>query len=159
MWINTTEGREFILELSQSVVAEVAPEELPLFAELAQEYLDDPSPPDLAAPANNEPLGFGLEEILVAVTPAAMAMTSSALTYVLAEVIKATQAESAAVIKSKIKTLFNAKEKSHDPPPLTPEQLDRVRKLARKQARSFGMNADQAERMVDALIGRLVMGS
>ena len=155
MWTETTEGREFIKEISLDVVTQVAPEELDLFDELVQEYFEDPSPPDLSATVSDDPLGFGLAETLVAVTPAATALVSVVLSYLLTEVIKATQEEGAAVLKRKIKKLFNPD--SQEASPLTQPQLEQIKKLARKQAIQFGLNSKQAEQMAAALIGSLAL--
>jgi hypothetical protein len=156
MWTETTEGRKFIQEISQSLVTQVAPEELELFDELMEEYFQDPTPPDLSTTTNDDPLGFGLAETLVAVTPAAAAVVSGMLTYLLTEVIKATQEETAAALKKKIKAFFNP-EKDEPVPILTEAQLERVKRLARQQAVQFGLTTKQAEKMSNALVGSLAL--
>jgi hypothetical protein len=168
MWTETTEGRAVIKEISKGVVTQIAPEELDLFDELAQEYFEDPTPPDLSSPARDDALGFGLAETVVAVTPTAMAMVTAVLGYLLTEAIKVTQQEGATAIKAKIKALFNPEEdanqaegsttkKDKDFPPLTKEQLEQVNKLARRQAMVFGLDAEQAKLMANALIGSLAL--
>ncbi len=155
MWTETTEGHKFIEEISRGIITQVAPEESDLFDELLQEYFDHPQPPTPLTSASDDPLGFGLAETLVAVTPAAAAMVSAVLSYLLTEAIKAAQEESATAVKKKIKALFNSEDEA--PSPLTEEQLEQVKKLARKQAIQFGLNAKQAEKMANALIGSLAL--
>src|SRR5215211_3720307 len=133
MWIETAEGRKLIEETSKSVVTQVAPEELELFDELLQDYFENPQPSNPPASTHDDPLGFGLGEALVAVTPAAAAMASTVLSYLMTEAIKATQEESAAAIKKKLKALFNPEKEKDSLPPLTGEQLAQVKKLAHKQ--------------------------
>jgi len=165
MWTETTEGRKFIQEVSKSIVVQIAPEELDLFDDLVSEYLQDPTPPDLTTGAKDDPLGFGLAETLVAITPAAMAIVNIVLNHLMTESVKAAQEESAEVIKKKIKALFNPEKKDDrsankletDLPPLTKEQLEQVRKLARKQAIAFGIAPAKASQMVDALVGSLAL--
>lgn len=154
MWTETVEGRKYVESVSKQIVADVAPEELDLFDELLVEYFDNPTPPE-EVQAGETPLGFGLSATLVAVTPAAAAMVSSVLTYILTEVIKSFQKETAEVVKKKIKEIFNPEDNS--PSPLTKAQLEQINKIARKQAREFGMDADQARRMSNALIGSLTL--
>src|SRR4051812_7590548 len=140
MWTETTEGREFIQEISKSIVIQVAPEEVELFDDLVMEYFENPTPPDLSASATDDPLGFGLSETLVAVTPAAVAIVSAVLSHLMTESVKAAQEESAEVIKKKIKALFSPEKKDEgsaqkegkDLPQLTKEQMEQVRKLAHK---------------------------
>ena len=156
MWTQTADGREFITQISRQLVTEVAPEELDLFDELMAEYFDDPAPPVPADSPDDDPLGFGLSEILVVVTPAAGAVVSTVLSYILAEVIKTTQEESARAITNKLKSLFNSKEKAER---LTPDQLKQVHQVALKQARLFGLDPIQAKQMASSLVGSLAVAA
>ena len=158
MWTESSEGHKLIQELSKRIVVEVAPEELDLFDELVTEYFEDPTPPKESEPPKDDPLGFGIEETLIAVTPAATAVANIIINYLLAEVIKITESEQAENVKRKIKALFRSENKDKDgPAPLTKEQLQIVRKLARKQAIKFGIGPEKADRMADALVGSLAL--
>ena len=165
MWTETDEGRKFIQEVAKSMVVQIAPEELDLFDELVEEYLQDPTPPDVSSAPPDDPLGFGLAETVVAVTPAAMAVVNIVLNHLMTESVKAAQEESSEVIKKKIKALFNPKKIGDEPagkaetelPPLSKEQMEQVRKLARKQAIAFGIAPAKASKMVDALVGSLAL--
>jgi hypothetical protein len=154
MFRDTPEGRELITSVSKDIVAAVAPEELPLFEELAAEYFADPRPPKKTGRAQDDPLGFGLSEALVVVTPAASAMVTAAFTHILAEIFKSTKDEESKKLREKIKSIVY-KDKSAEP--LNLEQLEEVRKVAFEQARLFGIPENQAHQMADALVGRLVM--
>lgn len=165
MWTQSSEGHKLIQEISKNIVVEVAPEEMDLFDELVVEYFQDSTPPDLSAKPKDDPLGFGLGEVLIAATPAVAAMVDVVLNYLVNEIIKAAQGESAELIKRKIKVLFNPEKKDEktgkpgqdDVVPLTKEQLEQVKKLARKQAIKFGIGPDKAEKMANALIGSLAL--
>jgi hypothetical protein len=165
MWTQTPEGRKLVQEISKDIVVEIAPEEMDLFDELIMEYFQDPTPPNLSAKPKDDPLGFGLGEVLIAATPAVAAMVDVVLNYLINESIKAAQGESAEFIKRKIKGLFNPEKKEEktsktgqdDVEPLTKEQLEQVKKLARKQAIKFGIGSDKAEKMANALIGSLAL--
>ncbi len=163
MWVESAEGRKFVEEISKTIVAQIAPEELDMFDELMQEYFQNPKPTDRSAGAGDDPLGFGLGETLVAVAPAAAAMVSAVTTYITTEAVKAAQEETTAVVKQKIKALFNPGKADSDQKskkeiaPLTKEQLEQVKRLARKQAVQFGIKPEQAEKMANALIGSLAL--
>jgi len=164
MWTDTPEGRKLVQEFSRDIVVVVAPEEIDLFDELVMEYFQDRTPPDLSAKPKDDPLGFGLGEVLIAATPAVAAMVDVVLNYLVNEIVKAAQGESAELIKRKIKGLFNPKkdeitEKSDEDNvvPLTKEQLEQVKKLAHKQAIKFGIGSEKADRMANALIGSLAL--
>lgn len=74
--------RQFLLSTARAIVAQIAAEELVIFADLAQEYFDDPSPPSASSRWSDDPLGAGLSEDLFPVTPAAMAASAAALHYI-----------------------------------------------------------------------------
>jgi hypothetical protein len=74
-----------MLQVSRSIVEQVAPEELSLFEDLAQGYLGDPRPPNLSARPSDSPLASGLGGFEAAATPAVTAMVVQATTHVLGE--------------------------------------------------------------------------
>jgi len=161
MWTETTEGQEYIKAISKNMVSEFAPEELELFDELIAEYFADPTPPDLTESDNDDELAFGIGEVMTAVTPAAAAMASAALTFVLTQFTEAVETESAEIIKARIKGILNpnvnAEEEIAQPEALTQEQLVMIRDLARKQAKKFGMKSRQANKLAEALVGSIVL--
>lgn len=166
MWTESLEGRKLIQEIAKSIVLDFAPEEMDLFDELVSEYFHDPTPPDLTTSPQDDPLGFGLSEALIAATPAVAAMVNAVLNHVLSESIRAAKEESAEVVKKKVKNLFHPEKEAEKPAkkddgeirPLNKEQLEQVKKLARKQAIQFGIKPDKAEKMANALIGSLALG-
>lgn len=165
MWTETSEGQKLIQEISKDIVGEVAPEEMDMFDELVEEYFQNPTPPDMSVKPKDDPLGFGLGEVLVAVTPAAAAMVNEVIKYLMNETITAAKDESAEMVKKKVKKLFNPEKKDDKPAkkeegevrPLNKEQLEQVKKLARKQATKFGIGPDKAEKMANALVGSLAL--
>ncbi len=164
MWTETSEGQEYIKEVSKRIVTEFAPEELDLFDDLITEYFVDPTSPDLTKSRGDDALAFGVGEVLVAVTPAAAAMVTAVLTRVFTEVVEVIkEEESGEKIKETIKGIFSREEKDSidddKPQPLTSDQLEQVKKLARRQAKKFGLEHDLANKMADALIGALVLAT
>jgi hypothetical protein len=151
----------FISEVSKEIVAQVAPEEVELFDDLAAEYYANPQPPDLAARASDDPLGFGLDAGIVAATPAVMAMVSVAFGFVWQAAVDSFKTESQDFIAHKVKELFQGKKQESAPKTLalTPAQLKEVRRLCIKEATDFGMCDKDAGQMADALAGRLAMRS
>lgn len=73
--------RQFVEEIAWQIVTQVAPDEEPLFEPLLEAYFADPTPPDLSVTPPDDPLSMGLDEVLVAVTPAATAVVAYALTF------------------------------------------------------------------------------
>lgn len=160
MWKGSVEERAVIEEISKDLITQLAPEEIDLFGELAQDYFNDPAPPT-SSKHRDDPLGFGGSDLIVAATPVAMAMVSAMITFVTTEALKSAKDESADLIKKRVKGLFKKFSATSEPaaaPTLTKDQLEQVKKLALKQAADFGMDAATAEKMSNALIGSLAIG-
>lgn len=157
MLTDTEEGRDYVETVSRSIVREAAGDELEFFDELAAEYFKDPSPPRPRDPA----LGSGLGEGLAAVTPAAIAMASAVLSNLLGGATDAIRDDGGATIKQKLSELFRRQREDEGtkaaPAPLTQEQLKRVKTIAKREAKRFGIDDKTAKNMADALIGAIVL--
>jgi hypothetical protein len=157
MWTETPEGRAFITDITKTVVSQVAPEELDLFDELLQEYFRNPQPFPPAAPSD-DPLGFGVGEVIVAVTSVTVPVLITVLEFLAAATIKATMEEGAELTVARARKLFpRMLGKMESPTPLTQTQLIHVTNLARQQALTCGIEESVAEKMATALIGALVL--
>lgn len=158
MWQKTAEGKAVIAELTKEVVSQVAPEELEMFDELIQDYFDHPAPPTVTGPATDDPLGFGLGEVIVAATPAAAAMASAAITFVLTVVIKLAEDESIELIKPRLKQLLQPAQKEKTASfTLTREELVRLKLTMHETVRRFGVEEAQANQMSDVFVSSLLL--
>jgi hypothetical protein len=162
MWTETTEGQRYVEDVSKFIVAEVAPGELDLFDELTK-YYEDRSPPDRAETAGDDSLAFGLAEVIVPVTPAALALVIAVLNYIFAETTAALEDRGEGWLKERLGQIFPSEDKdrteTREREPYTNEQLKQIRRIARREARRFGMESDMANKMADVLIGRLALDS
>jgi hypothetical protein len=154
MFPQSSEGREFFKGLSKQLVEQIAPEELEIFDELYEETLENSGQP--AASGSDDALGFGITGLMVAATPVVTTVVGAVIPFLATEVIKAAQNESATLIQRKVKALFSSKKKD-GPVQLTPEQLERVKKLAIKRARAMGMKEEKANQLALALVGSLAI--
>jgi hypothetical protein len=168
MWTNSPEERSFIIEISQSVVGEIAPEEMDLFDELMQEYFNNPSPPDLSKQAKDDALGFGLGEVLLAFAPAVAAALRAVMDHLLGQAMNDVKEEGATAIRNRIKDLLNPekisetpdqqkKDKKNDSLDFSRGHLAAVRKIARAEAKKFGLTDEDAEKLAGVLIGKLAL--
>ena len=156
MWTNAANGRDLVAELTRAVVADVGPEELALFDALLADYLRNPArqPPGREDP--DDPLGSGLGAIAL-ITPAAAAMVIATLQFVGVEGVTAAREEAVKVIKRRVAALFGSDGRDAKPAPLDREQLAQVRRLASKEAESFGLPPATAEQMAKVLVGALAL--
>jgi hypothetical protein len=151
---------ELTVELARSAVAEIAPEELPLFAATSAAYRRDPGAID-GARGRDEVLGFGAETA-AALAPVALSVAGAVVEFVAGQVMEAVKGEAAGAIQRAVKRLFRLggdEDEQADPPPrLSAEQLQQVRAVALERAKALQLPARKAELLADALVGRLATG-
>ena len=149
MWSDTPEGQELIQEVSKGIVAEVDPEELALFDELMESYFANPHP---SSTERDDPLSFGLGELVILATPAAGAAVSTVFTYILNEVIETVQEEGARAITERIRDWLNSEPAAKV---LTAEQLKQIQEITIQRAELFGLDTTKAGLMASALFKSL----
>jgi hypothetical protein len=163
--LSAEDEQDLVAALARDAVASTAPEELPLFRRTSEAYFADPSGVLSKAEPRDEALGFGVEQALILVTPAALAVATSVVQFLSNEVGGALKEEVAPRIKDLVEGLFQRgdatgdgdtteKPKKPEPPPLTKEQLDEVYRVANTVARRL-LPADRASTLADAVVGRL----
>lgn len=159
MAVASLDDRELITALSKQIVDEIAPEEADLFDELIGDYFADPSPPDLSATAADDPLGFGLGELMVAVTPAAAAMAAAAIPFIVGAVAQAAGNAGVAQVRGWLKQRLRGEDdRSRAALQLPPEEMKTLRRIMSDTARQYGMNDAQSEAMVNVVLVRFLLG-
>ncbi|NDJ55170.1 MAG: hypothetical protein GYB68_19030 [Chloroflexi bacterium] len=155
-------GRDLLNDLNRDLVAEMAPEELDMFGELMSEYYADPSPPNPDEQAADDPLGFGLGETIIAVTPASAAVLTAVIHLIMQISQHMAFDEVSDQLRVRIKSLFKKRPKDEPPPPdapkLSADDLARVRQVAIDEAKRFGLPEERAILMGDVLYRRLSLG-
>jgi hypothetical protein len=154
--INNHVQQDVIRDLSKKLIAEIAPEELEIFDELFNEYPTSSHSPESGL---DDALGFGVNALIVAATPAAKAAVTAVLSFVASEIVSNAKNESAVIIDQKIKALFNRGQNKtkEELPPLSKDTLNHIRKLAAKSARAQGLPEDQSQKIASALVGLLAL--
>ena len=153
MWNDTPESKQLVTEVSKEIVAEIAPEELEFVDELIEDYYANP-----AVPQNRDnPLEFG-SELLAAATPVIAMALQTLFNFVLTEIWSSAQKEGTELIAQKMKALLNPdKEKSEPALGLTQEQLEKAKKLIKKEAIRGGMKPKKAEDLAMKIVGRIAL--
>lgn len=153
--------RDLVDELARQVLAEVAPEELAIFHETADEYHQDPEGV-LAASGRDEAVGFGLD--LALLTPYVLAIAAAVLRYLLETVGEAVKNESKPLITDLVHRVFRrgrGEEKSStqasptEPVAISAEQAVRVREIALARAHDLKLPENEARLLADAIVGGL----
>jgi hypothetical protein len=156
-----TDDRELIVAVSRDVVASIAPEESVLFRPLSVAYFEHPE--RLSRPPQDDMLGFGVGDVVVALTPVALTVVSETLVYLRAELAKTVAHDAAAALDAKVKALFRRShpgdQRAEAVPALSQEQLAEVRRRAIEKARVLGLSEHRANLLADAVVGSLVLPS
>jgi hypothetical protein len=151
--------RALVVALARQIVAQVAPEEDDLFDEMVNDYFANPSPPELAGSHTDEPLAFGLSDLLVAVTPAAAAVASTAIAFIAGDSSEAVPQADAGQTLEQIKQVLQDKQAADaEALTLSHEQLDELRQLMRATAARYGMDPAQSDEMANAVLVSLMLG-
>lgn len=155
-WNDTPDGRAFVQDVAKRIVADLGADELEIFPELAEDFFAGELTPERVT--GEDPLGFGLNETLEAISPAALASASAVVGWALGEILKAAQGEAADLIKARIKTLFTKADAAlpgSSSANLTDAQLAHVRKLTTEIAGRYGLRPAKAEKLALSLVGAL----
>jgi hypothetical protein len=136
-----------------SVIARLAPEELPAVEALRE--LDDATALKrlTARPGRGEPLGFGMEEVGLLLTPALWIVVDESVRRVVGAV-----AERAGHSRFLRRGPFRRREPVPvSVPALTSEQLASIERCVREAAQQARLSQDRGERIVDGVVRRLAL--
>lgn len=147
-------------DLARRVVRKIAPEELSSFGIVAAPYLESPKQAERRLrQAHDDPLGFGLGDIVTMATPVIALVSGSVITAVSDSVGKAVRDGTTNTARKAWRKLRGKPVEPLELPstPLTKAQLTEVRQIALERALSLGMKQQKAEALADAVVAALVL--
>lgn len=159
------EDEELVRELAQIALNQIAPEELAVFDETADEFFEDPDAV-LSPEHRDEAVGFGLDAALA--TPFVLAVVMPVVQYLVATVAEAAKDEASTTVKGLVKRLFRKLRADDDVEPqrdaepltvdddedgLTADEAAQVRAIAYDRALAIGLPEAQARLLADAVGG------
>lgn len=153
---------ELIADLGRDLITQIAPQEIPIFRMNSEAYFKDPQKALSVQNGKDETLGFGGGEIAFFLTPIVLAVTNEIVKFLIEEIKKSVKTESASIINETVKKLFKkfyAIDKKNTPQPLTPGQIEHIRKLSFAKACQLNLDEAKANFLADALVGSLVTTS
>jgi hypothetical protein len=136
---------ELVCELAELALERLAPEEIAVLPETAEEYFRDPRSV-LAPRRRDEAIGFGLD--LALLTPYVLAIATPVLG-VLTSIAQQTLEDASARM---IRRLFRRGDVS-----LSASQAEQVRDVALEHARGLGLDDGRAALLADAIVGGLAV--
>lgn len=154
---------QLVADLARDQVARIAPQELPLFRYISQEYFRDPDQALGARTGRDEMLSFGIEIAASFLTPIILSVLSQVVRFLAEQVMKSVEAESSSLIDAYVKRMFKAFRAGDQdeglPPPLTLLQLAEVRTVVLDRCRALHLADDQAALLADSIVGSLVVAA
>ena len=149
---------ETVSAVARDLIIELAPQEKALFNSISEAYFKNPEKTLAEQRARDEMLGFGAAETITLLTPILLSVSSDVIRFLFAEAHKAMQSESSNLIGEAVKSWFGKFHKPEDkkaPPPLTPDQLEQVRKIALRKAKELKLSEKNTKLLADAIVGSL----
>ncbi len=142
-----------VRDLVHSVVEDLAPDELPLVEGLFR-FNDAKVVLRLSGRSRvREPLGFGMGEIAVLVTPVVWLALNQAAQRIADKAMDGATSRTTPVLRR----IFRRRAAPVTIPPLTREQLGDVRRLVLAAAKQQGVSDKRADQIADAVVARLVL--
>lgn len=147
------DGYPQVGDVVRDVIAEVAPDELPLVDRLRQ--LGDKRAERLLArrTSGRDLLGFGIDEIVVLASPIVWFVLNEAAARLTEDAV----ASSGLAVRRWLRRRFGRHRAAAALPPFAPEQVAQVRAQVLETARRSGMDAERAELLADSVAGRLML--
>lgn len=167
--------KQLITGLAREIIAEIAPQELPMFRAQSAAYFEDPEQAIKNQAGKDDVLGFGSGAAAAFVTPAVLALAPVIINFVKEAARESIQGEAKDLINKAVQSIFkkikpaekekenkdDARQSAKDDAPLTlsPDQLLKLRELVVAQALVLRLSEKTAVTLADAFIGRLVMSA
>jgi|SRR6516165_9121819 hypothetical protein len=142
---------EIVGSIGRELVSRLAPEELPLYPSLVKQSQDAKRGRRGKASSDDQLLGFGAAEAVTMLTPVILSFTGSFWKALVAEAAK----DSAHGLVVYVKAHLPGRHEAAAGPPLTPGQVQHVRKVADLEAQRLGISEAQAGLLADAMVGVL----
>ena len=152
-------GTLLVTEVARDVLSEIAPEEMPIFPAARRAYFADPAAAVRQLHAKDSVLGFGMEALAVAATPAVLAILSEVFGFLTRVAAKAVEDGLSQEIPQLIKAMFKKFHSSAPDVPsvLTREQMGQIHSNVLLAAKKLRLPAEKAQSLADAVTAQLVL--
>jgi len=162
MLTNTQEGRQLINEAAYAVIRQEAPQELPMYVTIRDQYFADPERFIESQHPEDEALGFGGVALASSLSQIVFPILTAILVHVVNEAAKTMKDEGGTKAADWVRSLFTSETKKDAPqaqPLFTPAQLEvikrEIQQIADVEARRIGVSKRNISRVSDAVIARL----
>jgi hypothetical protein len=150
-----------VTDAAREIVAQVAPQEMPLFRATSEAYFADPEKALAERKPKDEMLGFGVEAAALLLTPVIIDVVRRVAIALVKSAGDAVEREGSEAVGGFVHKLFQrgkgkgGGEARDDVPDLSHEQLQDVREIAYSRALELDVPEDRAGLLADAVVGSL----
>lgn len=153
---------QLIRDITREVLAQIAPQELPLLRHISEAYFKDPDKTLKGQASKDEMLGFGVPEGVVFITPIVLAVVTDVLKYIGEHVLNLQMIVTAAtidILKQILPKFRPDKPDKGETPPLSAEQIAQIRRLIIEKATQLRLPQAKAEILANAIVVALFISS
>lgn len=154
----TAEEQELVAQLTRDVLADAAPEEIGIFESDERAWLQGTHK---SATARDDMTAFGVEGIIVILTPYVIAAATAAVRYVAGVLAESADEELRPLIRGWVRRIFRhddaAQSEASEIAALPVDVVKRVREVTLSTCLDMGLEKDDASLVSDAVAGRLVV--
>jgi hypothetical protein len=150
-------GDTLVSEISRDIVAQIAPQELPIFQAVSAAYFANPAYALNNIHPKDDVLGFGIDPVTALITPIVLKVISEVFQFLLDVAKKAAEDGLEKELPIVIRKVFK-KYNSSEPLPLTQEQILLIRGQVLKSAERL-LSKDKAVSLANAVTVQLVLPS
>jgi len=159
--MTNSDQSQLIADVARDVVAQVAPQELPLFRATSVAYFKNPEKALKKQRGKDEKLGFGAGEVVTLLTPIVLTVMTEVVTFAMATVKESLVQGSADLLNEHAKKMFKkfraeGKNEADTPAPFTLQQIARVHKLVYEKFLHLKLSEALANRLADAIVATLI---
>ena len=157
-------NNQLIADVTRDIIAQTAPQELPLFRAISEAYIKDPDRVLNPQTSKEEKLSFGVGDAVTILTPIALAAVTEVLKYIGERLVKTAKEEGAEVASNTVKRLFKKFQSEErdcfkSTPYLSQEHMIQIRRIVLEKARQLRLSEAQSEMLADAVVGSLATAS
>lgn len=159
--MSNAEENELIATVARDLLADVAPQEIPIFPAVSRAYFADPGRALKRRQAGDDALGFGADALAVLVTPILLHILSEVWDILIEAAKKAVTDGLAKEIPEALKAMFKRFDRSatSPPSPLGKAQLELIHDSVLAEARKLQLPDDKIEAIANAVTAHLIIGT
>lgn len=149
---------ELVGDLAHDLVAQIAPQELPLFRPIREAYFKDPEKTLQCHTAKDEMFGFGVADAAMLITPIVLGVVTEVVKYIGEQLLQTIKQEGATLTTETLKKLFKKFRTPADENEvllLSTAQIATVHRLALEQGLQLKLSEAEANKLAASIADSL----